>query len=221
MIDAVTRTELSAAALGAPSQSAEGLRGCLGTMRQEPSCLTIAEEKPNISLNAEQTLPQTNLTDLTSAPIRKEPNKPKVGKRFAERKHLVPNCCLTRSSKRQSNQECTVKILINDYDCSKSFFYHRAVGWFLAKFLADASCRLPDWLQTITDRQTISLQVDNYINVLIHLILQMLQRWIFHICVLLLQYKQCGIVSSFYRPSLEMISMQLCCLCIPETAETG
>ena len=128
MIDAVTCTELSAAAVGAPSQSAEGLRGCLGTMRQEPSCLTIAEEKPNISLNAEQTLSQTNLTDLTSAPIRKEPNKPKVGKRFAERKHLVPNCCLTRSSKRQSNQECTVKILINDYDCSKSFFYHRAVG---------------------------------------------------------------------------------------------
>ena len=45
--------------------------------------------KPNISLNAEQTLSQT---DLTSAPIRAKPNEPKVGKSFALAKQPCVFC---------------------------------------------------------------------------------------------------------------------------------
>ena len=49
-------------------------RRCLGTMRQEQSCLAIAGRTfaPKISLIAEQILSQM---DLTSAPIRSQPHQ--------------------------------------------------------------------------------------------------------------------------------------------------
>ena len=84
MIEAMTFRELLAAAMGPPSRSVEALSRDdeAGAMiLQSNSCRRTV--KPNVSLNAEQTLSQT---DLTCAKIRAKPNERKVGESFPQEK---------------------------------------------------------------------------------------------------------------------------------------
>ena len=83
MIEAMTFRELLAAAMGPPSRSVEALSRDdeAGAILQSNSCRRTV--KPNVSLNAEQTLSQT---DLTCAKIRAKPNERKVGESFPQEK---------------------------------------------------------------------------------------------------------------------------------------
>ena len=110
---------------------------------------------PNVSLNAEQTLLQT---DLTSAKIRAKQNEPKVGESFAKRKQ--PSDPLFQSAdapargraikdvnvgeslaerKKPSVLWCrTAYAPASHQECQRSqgtdkFFYHSAVGWFVGR----------------------------------------------------------------------------------------